>query len=237
MRPSIAIFLVCVFSFPASIISAFGEKPIWSKQATALGLSCSPNSRPIPSPDHRFLVEVLCDKHDEAEPIYSLLVVTASHRYESPLDEGAHELLWAPNSKSFFIDGSTNANSGFFVSVYQVNPDVGIKKVDITTAAQKDMCKVYDRDEKDCLSSVSGPEYNMSGLAWAKSSSAIYVFAEVPCGTSFGNNMCQVFGYKLDAFDGTILTRLSARETKRRWGKYAAWKVHVPEPPYYAPAK
>ena len=219
------------------------EKPIWARQATVLDLSCSSHTQPIASPDHRGSVEVLCEKRENEDPTYSLLVTTAANqRYEAQLDEGAHELLWAPNSSAFFVDGGTTAIAGFFAAVYQITPN-GLHKENIMTAAQRDMvksfppCKAYNRDENICARIVNHPEYNMSGLAWTEDSSAIYIFAEVPCSSSYGGIMCQALGYEVSVPSGSILTRHSARQVKLRWGRYAAWDVHIPEPPKYGPAQ
>ncbi len=225
------------------------EKPIWAANATALDLRCEPGGTGIQSPDHRFSVKVICDKHKgtvRGEPVtyetYYLRILAADGRqYEAPLSYGAHELLWAPNSRLFFVNGSESAYAGFFVDVYQVEAS-GTRKLTITAAAQRDMvrsfppCKAWNRDDVTCAGIARDPEFNMSGLAWTKDSSAILVFAEVPCDTLYGGIMCQVRGYELNALNGRILKRLSASQTKQQWGKYAAWNIRVPEPPKYGPA-
>ena len=225
------------------------EKPIWAAEATALDLTCEPGKPEIQSPDHRFSARVVCAEHKGMvadAPVtyktYSLRVLArAGGQYEAPLGEGAHELLWAPNSRMFLVNGSGNSNSGFFVDVYQIE-DSGIRKLTITGRAQKDMvksfppCKAWNRDEATCAGIASDPEFNMSALAWTKDSSAILVFAEVPCDSLYGGIMCQVRGYELNALDGSILKRLSASQTKQQWGKYAAWNIRIPQPPKYGPA-
>lgn len=219
------------------------DKPIWARQATVLDLSCSPHPRSITSPNHNSSVEVICSKHEGNDPTYSLRILTSNiQRYESPLDEGAHELLWAPNSAAFFVDGGKTAYSDFFVSIYRLGSSTGVRKETITDAPQKDMvksfppCKAYNRDEETCARDVKHPEYNMSGLAWTEDSSAINVFAEVPCSSSYGGIMCQVLGYVVNVFSGRILARLSAQQVKQRWSSYAAWDIRVPDPPEYGPA-
>lgn len=225
------------------------EKPIWAAEATALDLRCEPGEPGIQSPDHQLSARVVCTEHKGMvvdTPVtyetYSLRVIArAGGQYEAPLGEGAHELLWAPNSRMFLVNGSENSNSGFFVDVYQIE-NSGIRKLTITGPAQKDMvksfppCKAWNRDEATCAGIASDPEFNMSGLAWTKDSSAILVFAEVPCDSLYGGIMCQVRGYVLNALDGSILRRLSASQTKQQWGKYAAWSIRIPEPPKYGPA-
>ena len=219
------------------------NNPIWAKQATVLDLSCSSHEQSIPSPDRRSALHVLCNKREGNDPTYSIRLITSdNHRYESQLEDGAHELLWSPNSMEFFVDGGTSAYAGFFVTVYRFEPLTGIKEETITQDAQRDMvksfppCHAFNRDEKTCKSIAKDPEYNMSGLAWRPDSAAIYVFAEVPCSSSYGGIMCQTLGYELSVHDGRIVTRLSALQAKEQWGQYAAWDIRIPDPPKYGPA-
>src|SRR5271168_4931756 len=107
-----------------SILSslAWAAEPIWAKHATPLDLSCSTHPHSIPSPDHRFLAEALCHGRKGYDPTFSIIVRgDASQTYEAALDEGAHELLWAADSTTFFVDGSTSGYAGFFVTVYQID--------------------------------------------------------------------------------------------------------------------
>jgi hypothetical protein len=132
--------------------------------------------------------------------------------------------------------------AGFFVTVYILDPEKGVREVTVTDKAQMDMVKSFPpckawRMVRDCDEVAKDPEYNMSGLAWTQDSSAIYVFAEVPPSSSYGGIMGQVLGYELAVPSGKILKRFSARELKEQWSKYAAWRVHVPEPPDYDPPK
>ena len=75
-----------------------------------------------------------------------------------------------------------------------------------------------------------------SGLGWTEDSSAVYVFAEVPCSSSYGGIMCQVLGYELNVHSGRILKRLSAQQVKQEWAQFAAWDIRVPDPPKYGAA-
>jgi hypothetical protein len=244
IRNSLLSFLVLQAAIAGNSPSAVAtsEQPIWAKQATALDLSCSSRTRAISSPNRQYTLQVVCTKHGEDDPTYALRLITPDkRRSESPLDEGAHELLWAPNSSAFFVDGGTNAYAGFFVAVYQIEPS-GMRKVIVTNTAQRDMveqfppCKAYNRDEETCRRIVNNPEYNMSGLGWRDDSAAIDVFAEVPCSSSYGGIMCQALGYELSVPGGRILVRFSAQQAKQQWSKNAAWEIRVPDPPQYGPA-
>jgi hypothetical protein len=230
------VFFVCGISFSHML----AQEPIWSKQATSLDLSCSQPSRLIPSPDHRFVAGIYCHKQKSSDPIFSITVKgDASRMYEAALDEGAHELLWASDSRAFFIDGSTSAYAGFFVTVYQIDSQGHIRKETVTHAAQKDVvmifppCNAANISKEDCARIESNPEYNMSGLAWADGSSAIDVFAEVPCSSSYGGIMCQIQGYELSVPDGKILKRYTPSEMNDQWRAFMAWKMRVPDAPIY----
>ena len=150
------------------------------------------------------------------------------------------ELLWASDSKAFFINGSENAYSGFFVDVYRIS-DNRVQKVKITNSAQRDMvksfppCAAVNRDEQECKEIEANPNFNMSGLSWVSGSSAVIVMAEVPCSSSYGGIMCQVLGYKLDIPNGKILQRMTARELKHNWQKSMGWQLRIPDPPVYGP--
>jgi hypothetical protein len=109
----------------------------------------------------------------------------------------------------------------------------------ITVQAEKDMvvafppCKAANRDETACISEARDPQWNMSGVGWSSDSKSIFVFGEVPCSSSHGGIMCQVMGYRVDAANGTILKRLSARQVKAQWAGMMGWQMHVPDPPVY----
>lgn len=172
----------------------------------------------------------------------SLRVKGSGAQHDLPLDGGAHELLWAPNSKAFFVDGGTSAYAGFFISAYQLNSKGSPQKLGITNAAQKDMvatfppCKALNHDEDGCKRIAAEPEYNMSGIAWTNDSSAVDIFAEVPCSSSYGGIMCQTLGYEIGVPTGNILRRVSASQVSQLWQRSMAWKMHIPDPPEYVPA-
>jgi hypothetical protein len=212
---------------------------IWAKNATAL--TCQSSEETIHAPDHLTSALVVC----ESGLPFDLQVITADgRRHEVRLRFGANELLWAPNSRSFFVNGGESSSAGFFIDVYQFEgSDRVVKLRTITKAAQRNMvesfppCKASNRDEKECATFARYPEYNMSGLGWSDDSSIVYVFAEVPCSSLYGGIMCQVLGYELSVPVGRILKRLSAQETKQEWGTLAAWEINIPDPPEYEPPR
>jgi len=210
------------------------SRVIWAKHATAL--DCRRGAQTIKSPDHLTSMRVICEDRP-----FGLEVITANgHRQQVGLRFGADELLWAPNSRSFFVNGGFSSYTGFFVDVYQFDESGDLVSPPVTEAAFKDMvksfppCKASKRDDAECAKMSRDPEYfNMSGLEWSSDSSAVYVFAEVPCSSRYGGIMCQVLGYEMSVPEGRILKRLSAQETKKEWRRFAAWKINIPKPPEY----
>jgi len=184
------ILLILMAYASSAIPSLAGSgKPIWAKAATDLHPGCDrvpPTPQLISSPDGRVRVEVLCRAHgrDEDPSLYLRITLPGGMSHEIGLDKGSDELLWAPDSKAFFVDGGETAISGFFVSVYRIEND-GVTKLDVTGAAQRDMvrsfppCNAYNRDGTTlCKTIEDNPEYNMSGISWVNDSSALVVMAE-----------------------------------------------------------
>ena len=172
--------------------------------------------------------------------MYSLeLQILNGHVYHLSLTPGAEEVLWAPDSKAFFVNGGESAYGGFYVLVYVLGDEGPPRKLDITQAAQRDMvnsfppCRALYHDPKLCHMMSANPEYNMSGIKWDKASSAIYVFAEVPPSSSYGGIMGQVLGYQLGLPDGRVLQKFSAQQVSRQWSSFMAWRMHIPDPPAY----
>lgn len=223
----------------AVISTCSAEQPTWAKAATPLDLSCPPNPQPVRAPDHRASARVLCQPRKNGDPAYTLQVETDFGRmYEVPLQERTQELLWAPDSKAFLVNGSQGGYWGFFVTVYELTLN-GLRKLSLTNIAQRDMvvsfppCKAAKRDPSACTRISRDPEYNMSGVGWAHDSKSVFIFAEVPCSSSYGGIMCQVLGYQLGLPDGSILKRLTAPQVKHEWGNMMGWTMHVPDPPIY----
>ncbi len=235
-------FLAVLLVLPACAPS-WGHEPIWAKGAVNIQTSCDPSAPiRIPSPDGLLVVEVRCGPADRDGDPKVFLTVTEPDGTARNLDlpEGAEELLWAPDSKRFLVNGSECAYAGYYVRIYDTQGG-HVAGRDITSAAQRDMvalfppCKAAYRHDEDCKRIEKEPEYNMSGLAWTRGGAAVAVFAEVPCTSTYGGIMCQVEGYELDATTGKILQRLAARETKNEWQKAAAWDIRIPDPPEYGP--
>jgi hypothetical protein len=235
-RKPLAVVLV---SFCAALVhpAATGERAIWSRQAIAFDLQCSKRTtkrQTIVAPDRKTKFEAFCGG--------GVNVITPDGQaHDVEIGWGAHELLWAPNSKAFLVNGGFNAYSGFFTTAYLISPG-DIRKIEFTEAAQQDMvasfppCKALNRDANKCASIAKDPQFNVSGVAWLPDSSGVAVFAEVPCSSFYGGVMCQVLGYELKVPEGTILKRMTAKEFNQKWGSHAAWHINIPDPPEYGPA-
>jgi hypothetical protein len=218
---------------------AIAQQPIWSRTATVLDMSCSPAAPKLLSPDRHLTLDVRCDVRTTDSPY--LLRVHAGKKQiaELAIPEGAHEIVWSPDSHAFLLNGGETAIAGFFVKAYTIDEHAGVHEHNVTASAQRDMvdafpaCKAAQHND-DCKRIESDPEFNMSGLGWTADSKAIFVFAEVPCSSSYGGIMCQARGYEIDVASGQILQRLSAEQAKRNWQAMAAWSINVPNPPVYA---
>jgi hypothetical protein len=241
------LILALVFStLPASA----QNKPIWSKAATAI-IQCGAQTKTgqrFNSPDSSLIAEVRCHpavRDGDPRP-YLHITFANGHTQDVDLQPAVasddyrrpQELLWAPDSKGFLVNGGETAYSGFFVDVYRI-VDGRVVKLDVVHDVQRDMvatfppCKADGLDENECRRIERNPEINVSGLAWTDDSSAIVIFAEVPCSSSYGGIMCQVRGYSVNASDGRIVQALSAKEMKRDRQGRMAWNMHIPHAPIF----
>ncbi len=240
-KPFAACFGLSLPALAASCLSLQAEHPTWSKSATVLDLRCPVSHRTIASPDHRKAVQVLCRDVPGGDPMFFLRVTTTyGHASQILLPDGARELSWAPSFTTFFINGGTTAYSGFFVDLYTVTASGDLESYPtFTQAAQRDMvatfarCQAENSDSNTCGAIAKNPQYNMSGIRWRSGGSAVDVFAEIPCSSSYGSIMCQIKGYELSVPDGTILKKLNGRQMQRSWRPSMAWTMNTPEPPRF----
>jgi hypothetical protein len=227
--------------------------PIWSKNAVRLHVECDLGAKPpasasrqqIPSPNRLVTAVVTCG-HSEADDGVQVVRVISPDQPERqtvlrhPANESwrPQELLWSPDSKAFFVNGSENAYSGDGVLVFELDSP-GLHGVDPAKAAQRDMvrrfppCQARDNEADVCARVLKNPDFNMSAITWTRESHAIIVIAEVPCSSSYGGIMCQVQGYELDAHTGKILARMSAKDLKERWQGQMSYPMRIPEPPEF----
>lgn len=215
------------------------QQPTWSRAASVLDKSCSRNAAKFLSPDRHLMVEVRCTQRRGYDPIYSLrLQLRKKLIAEFALPIGAQEIVWSPDSHAFFLNGGQSASAGFFVKLYTIDDDTELREHDVTSLAQHDMvhafppCKAANLGD-DCKQIESNPEYNMSGLGFTPDSKAIFIFAEIPCSSSYGGIMCQIRGYEVDIASGQILQRLSPQQVKLHWQRMAMWDINLPDPPVY----
>lgn len=194
-------------------------------------------SQVIPAPDRQTVAKLVC--HDSGLTLRIERPTGGSQIFQ--LRDGATELLWAPDSTSFLINGAENAITNY-LEVYQRDASRW-RRLNVTKSAQQDMvrsyppCKAFNRDDKICERIASNPEFNMVGLAWSKNSSTLIVMAEVPCSSYYGGIMCQIQGYEIGVPDGTIIRRMTASDLKSRWQQRMGLDLRIPEPPVYGPAQ
>jgi hypothetical protein len=223
---------------------------IWAKAGVSLPVGCEESSdvQRIPSPDGEASADVRCAGLSRERNGVVLRITRRAHpssEVRLVTEPGsawrAQELLWAPDSNAFVVNGSESAYAGSDFVVYRFDGD-RIVSGRITAAAQSDMvrtfppCRARGLDKTDCQRIARTPAFNMSAIAWTRGSNGLVVFAEVPCSSSHGGIMCQVMGYELEARTGRILARLPARELKRRYQSQMAWPMRIPAKPSYSRA-
>jgi len=257
------------FLFAAGTQPAFAVQPTWAKKATAFPERCDVEKtqacRPVrvPAPDGKSSVEVLYRKERVSGTDWVLqayLRVTTPGRgvHDAALPEGFQnvDLLWSPDSRTFFVNGCEGGVYwGFWVYVYLVDDPEDPR--DVTEEAQRDMlrqfspckaaypnaedaggCKKTSRDAEldTCMRAQSDPKYspgyNMMGIDWVNPSTLL-VMAEVPCDSLYGGIMCQVMGYELEVPTGRILERIDPKDLKLEWQKSMAWEFRIPDSPRY----
>lgn len=249
IRIDVVKYVSSLFLLLTLLSSAFASDPTWAKKAIAFPSECDRGEREcqrvsISSPDGMSSIQVKYRNGAENRTHAYLLVSTprrGTRRTELPSGFGNIELLWSPDSRTFFVNGGNGGQYwGFWVYVYAVR-DPKLQAHRITDQAHRDMvksfppCRAAYLDERDCKDLEKQARYsNMSGIDWVSDSSAIIVMAEVPCSGSYGGIMCQVLGYELEVPTGRILKRMTATQLATAWQDSMAWKFRIPDPPDYA---
>jgi hypothetical protein len=227
--------------------AVFAADSIWAKAGVLLPVGCEVSSdvQTVPSPDKSASVEVRCaGRNRKGEGVVAR--ITRRNRPPTELkleiEPGSswrpQEIVWAPDSSAFVVNGSESAAAGNDFVVYRIDGE-RISSTRMSAAAQRDMvatyppCKASGLDRDACQRVATSAEFNVSAIAWTRGSRRLVVFAEVPCSSSYGGIMCQVMGYELDAPTGRILVRMTALEFKRRYQSEMAWPMRIPEKPLY----
>ena len=225
--------ILCSFA----LLTHAADKPTWAKGATVLWPTRGQATpQRIASPDGHVTLQIHPVRNSDRF-LHIHVSAGPGHSQDIDLDEGAHELLWAPDSTAFLVNGSTTGYAGFFTTIYQFGPG-GLRKVNVAANVQRDMvasfppCAASNHLEAFCAEIERHPEFNISGLSWIGPFQVV-VMAEVPCVSTFGGIMCQVQGYVLSVPDGRILVGLTARQLKTRWQRSMAWSMRIPDPPAY----
>ena len=232
--------LVLLLLIPSA---AFAGKPNWVRRATGFGGQCQAScpSLKIIAPDKTTAVEVLYQEGgaylrvtQTGKPAREIHDVFTSPR---------NDLLWAPDSKAFFVDAGEGMTSPAFLQVYLLD-DEPLRSIDVAHFAAQDMVKTFPPcqalfiDPVACRKFEAEPDYNITAITWTKDSSALVVLAQVPCTSNYGGISCQSMGYEVEVPGGKILKRIPPAEFRKEYQKFMEQKYEVPEPPQYvAPAQ
>jgi hypothetical protein len=233
----------CVMGVPG----LWAAPSTWAKAGVSLPVGCEESSdvQRVLSPDGTASVEVRCaglNRDGDGVVLRIRRRNRSSADLKLEIEPGSYwrpqELVWAPDSSAFVVNGSESAYAGNDFVVYWIGGD-RITSARIAGAAQRDMvatyppCKASGLNRDDCQRIAKSPEFNMSAIAWTRGSTRLVVFAEVPCASRYGGILCQVMGYELEVPTGRILVRMPARELKRRYQSQMAWPMWIPGKPLY----
>jgi hypothetical protein len=217
---------------------AWAGKPNWARKAVGFPGECKSGCSPmrILAPDKKTAVEVL---YQDGTAYLRVTGADKETREIHDVFSSAHnDLLWAPDSKGFFVDGGEGMTSPAFVQVYMLD-DPQLRSLDVTGQAEQDMvksfppCKALYLDQATCRKMEASPEYNLTAVEWADDSSALVVMVQVPCTSNFGGIMCQMLGYELSVPSGKILKRMLPAEFKSGWQKSMVQRLVIPEAAQY----
>jgi hypothetical protein len=218
--------------------AAFGGKPNWVKKSTGFAGDCKSGCHPatVTAPDKKTVVEVLYQ--DGGAYLRVTQPGQPAREIHDVFSSPHNDLLWAPDSKGFFIDAGEGMTSPSFVQVYLLD-DPQLRPVDVTHLVERDMvknfppCQALFLDQATCRKIEAHPEYNMTAITWLEDSSAIVVLAQVPCTSNFGGISCQSMGYEVGVPSGKILKQLPPAEFKKEYQKLMEQKYQAPIPPQY----
>ena len=230
----LALFLLLLL--PAA---AFAGKPNWIKRATGFAGDCKGDCHPITvtAPDKKTAVEVLYQ--DGGAYLRVTQPGQPAREIHDVFSSPHNDLLWAPDSKAFFVDAGEGMTSPSFVQLYLLD-DPQLRSLDITRLVERDMVKTFPPcqalflDQATCRKIEARPDYNMTAITWLEDSSAVVILAQVPCTSNFGGISCQSMGYEVEVPSGTIRKQLPPAEFKKQYQKFLEQKYEVPIPPQYA---
>lgn len=219
--------------------AAIAGKPNWVKRATGFAGDCKSGCQPVKvtAPDKTTVVEVLYQ--DGGAYLRVTQPGQPAREIHDVFSSPHNDLLWAPDSKGFFVDAGEGMTSPSFVQVYLLD-DPQLRPVDVTHLAEQDMvksfppCQALFLDQATCREFEIHPDYNTTAITWSSDSSAIVVLAQVPCTSNFGGISCQSMGYEVEVPSGKILKQLQPSDFKKQYQKFMEQKYEIPIPPQYA---
>lgn len=220
-------------------LAAFAGKPNWIKRATGFAGDCKSGCQPVrvAAPDKTTAVEIL---YQEGGAYLRVTQTGQPAREIHDVFSSPHnDLLWAPDSKAFFVDAGEGMTSPSFVQVYLLD-DPQLRPVDVTHLLERDMVKTFPPcqalflDQSACRKIESRPDYNMTAITWSNESSAMIVLAQVPCTSNYGGISCQSMGYEVEVPSGKILKQLPPADFRKEYQKFMEQKYQPPIPAQYA---
>lgn len=201
----LALMALTVF-FPTALIAA--DMPIWANDAYAVRSSASAPQHTTISPNRKFIAKIsrfrLTVLHDHAE--------LAGLKDEGVIQPA--ELLWARDSKRFFINEDDGGTTGTWtVIVYDVNSRE-VSRFDVTKNVLKRVQNLYPCDTPEIP--------NIAAIGWINRSDSLAVIAQVPPHSSCPQ-MGKYVGYLISIPSGQILREITEPSALiEAWSKYMA---------------
>jgi hypothetical protein len=227
-----------LFLLTLTPLLAVAAKPNWAKRAVGFPGDCKSNCPAVRvvAPDKQTAVEVLYQ--DGAAYLRVSAPGQPAREIHDVFSSPHNDLMWAPDSKAFFVDAGEGITSPASLQVFRLD-DTQLQAVDVTRQAEIDMvasfppCKALYLDQKSCRKIGENPGYNMTAIDWVDDSSAVVVMAQVPCTANYGGISCQALGYELEVPTGKILKRMEPAQFKTEWQKSMLQRFTIPQPPEY----
>ena len=154
---------------------ASADKPTWARKATGFAGVCpSGNCRSlrIVAPDKKSAVEVL---YQDGNAYLRITAPDQSVREVRDVSSSpSNDLLWASDSKAFFVDGAEGMSSPGSQCRSYLLDEAQVRALDVTQPAEQDMVKTYPPckavylDLATCRKMERDPEYNLTAIDWVK---------------------------------------------------------------------
>lgn len=180
--------------------------PFWARQALPIPNRYGAGEYHFKSPDKKSTVNISG---------YTVTVLKGNSKLRGLDKEGViepAELLWAPNSESFFINEDDGGATGTWLVALYVIIDEGVRRHDVTKLVTARMQSLYPCENKE--------QPNIAGLKWSKDSTVLYIVAQVPPHSSC-KEMGRYVGFVVSVATGRITSEITDKTTLvREWGEF-----------------